>query len=215
MDNTQIIETYRRRAHSYNFDVKFFNLIGWRVNYYRKLAVNALSLKEGDTVVDLCCGTGLNFPHLYRAVGPQGTIIGVGLSAEMLKEVETQIHEQGWKNVSLVQSDAARYQFPEKLDGIITSYAITLIPEYDRIIQLGAIALRHKSRFVILDFKKPGRWPEWLAKVMVKLFIEPYGGSYELKDRHAWESLGKYLGLKEMQEFYLGSTYIATGENNL
>ena len=214
MDKTQIIETYRRRAHSYNFDVKFFNLIGWRVNYYRKLAVNAIKLREGDTVVDLCCGTGLNFPHLYQAVGPQGRIIGVDLSAEMLQVAERQVGEKGWENVSLVQSDATDYRFPEKINGIITSYAITLIPEYDQIIQLGAKSLYDQGRFVILDFKKPDTWPEWFAKLMVGLFIRPYGGTYAMKDRHAWESLEKCFSIKDMEEFYFGSTYIAVGEKN-
>jgi demethylmenaquinone methyltransferase/2-methoxy-6-polyprenyl-1,4-benzoquinol methylase len=47
---------------------------------------------------------------------------------------------------------------------------------------------------------------------MVTLFIKPYGGTYDLKDRHAWESLEKKLVLKDFKEFYFGSTYVATGE---
>ncbi len=208
----KIIEIYRRRASTYNNDVKLFNLIGWRVNYYRIIAVKSLNLKKGDTVVDLCCGTGLNFPHLYNAVGSEGKIIGVDLSDDMLKVAEKQVKEKGWKNFTLVESDAAKYQFPENSNGIVTSYAITLIPEFDAIIKTGSESLAKGGRFVILDFKKPTRWPDWLAKSMLALFIKPYGGTYDLKDRHAWESIEKYLKSKELKHFYWGSTYIATGE---
>lgn len=212
MNKEKIKEIYRKRAPAYNNSVKLFNLIGWRVNFYRIKAVDALNIKQGDIVVDLCCGSGLNFPHLQNAIGPEGKIIGVDLSADMLKVAEKQVKEKKWENITLINSDAAQYQFPKSINGIITSYAITLIPEYDSIITRGANALNKGGRFVILDFKKPESWPEWFAKLMVRFFIKPYGGTYDLKDRHAWESLGKYLKLNEFKEYYFGSTYIATGE---
>lgn len=212
MEKERIIEIYHKRAATYNSDVKFFNLIRWRVNLYRIVAIEALNLSKGHTVVDLCCGTGLNFPYLYAAVGPEGKIIGVDLSDAMLKVAEKQVKEKGWENFTLIQSDATNYVFPENLNGIITSYAITLIPEYDAIINRGSESLAKGGRFVILDFKKPASWPDWLAKFMLSIFIKPYGGTYDLKDRHAWESLAKYLRLNELKEYYFGSTYIASGE---
>lgn len=212
MDKEKIIKIYQKRASSYNSDVKLFNLIGWKVNYYRTIAVECLNLKQGDTIVDLCCGTGLNFPHLFNKVGPEGKVIGVDLSADMLKEAEKQIIKEGWKNFTLIQSDAAKYQFPKNINGIVTSYAITLIPEFDSIISVGSKSLTKGGSFVVLDFKKPDKWPEWFSKFMLTIFIKPYGGTYELKDRHAWESIKKYLKLKEFKEYYFGSTFIAIGE---
>lgn len=212
MNKEKIKEIYRKRAPAYNNSVKLFNLIGWRVNFYRIKAVDALNLKQGDIVVDLCCGTGLNFPHLQNAIGPGGKIIGVDLSADMLKEAEKQVNNKEWQNVSLVNKDAAKFDFPVKVDGIITSYGITLIPEYDAIIRSGVASLKSDGRFVILDFKKPENWPDWFAKLMIRFFIKPYGGTYDLKDRHAWESLEKYLKLNEFKEYYFGSTYIASGQ---
>lgn len=212
MDKESIKQIYRKRAPSYNNSVKLFNLIGWRVNFYRIKAVDALNLKQGDTVIDLCCGTGLNFPHLQSAVGPNGKIIGMDLSADMLKVAEKQVKEKKWENIILVNSDAAQYQFQKNINGIISSYAITMIPEFDSIINSCSDALGKGGRLVILDFKKPEGWSEWFSKLMLTLFIKPYGGTYDLKDRRAWESLEKYLRLTEFKEYYFGSTYIASGE---
>ena len=147
MNREKIVEIYRKRAPSYNSAVSFFNLIGWRVNHYRVDAVEALKLKKGNTVIDLCCGTGLNFPHLYNSVGPEGKIIGVDLSDEMLKEAGKLVTAKGWRNFTLVQSDAAEYRFPKNINGIVTSYAITLIPEYDVIISNGSKFIKDISRF--------------------------------------------------------------------
>lgn len=212
MGKSRIINVYQKRASTYNSDVKLFNLIGWRVNYYREIAVQLMNLKKGNTVIDLCCGTGLNFPHLYKAVGDEGKIIGIDLSAHMLNEGQKQVNKQGWKNVTLINADAAQFNFPKGINGIISSYAISLIPEYDAIIQAGSKSLTTGGRFIILDFKKPDKWPDWFSKLMVLLFIKPYGGTYEMKDRHAWESLEKYLHLVDFREYYSGSTYVATGE---
>jgi len=212
MDKENIKEIYRKRAPSYNFEVKLFNLIGWKANSYRNPAVDALNVKEGNCVVDLCCGTGLNFPHIEKKIGPTGKLIGVDLTDSMLKEAKKQVQQKGWKNVELVNKDATKYDFPKGVNGIITSYAITLIPEFDAVIKKGIDALKEGGRFVVLDFKKPKIWSEWFARFMINVFIKPYGGSYEMKDRHPWESLSKYSKIIEFREFYFGSTYIAAGE---
>ena len=73
---TQTRVLYRRRAPHYDWLVGLFRLAGARVSTYRRLAVEALSVSAGNTVVDLGCGTGGNFPWLERAVTASGRIVG-------------------------------------------------------------------------------------------------------------------------------------------
>lgn len=61
LNKDQIKELYVRRARNYNFTANLYYLIGFREYYYRKQAVKELNLKPGDTVVEIGCGTGLNF----------------------------------------------------------------------------------------------------------------------------------------------------------
>lgn len=53
---------YRKRAQHYDLAMWLYRLAGVRIDRYRRLTVQGLSLQRGDTVVDLGCGTGLNFP---------------------------------------------------------------------------------------------------------------------------------------------------------
>lgn len=79
LDRSEVIEVHRRRARRYDFTANLYYLIGFRLGAYRRAAVARLALRPGDTVVEVGCGTGLNFSLLERAVGTCGTIIGVDL----------------------------------------------------------------------------------------------------------------------------------------
>ncbi|MEW6721936.1 MAG: methyltransferase domain-containing protein [Candidatus Micrarchaeota archaeon] len=204
------VKIYSGLARNYDIDEKLLLLAGLRLGHYRRLAAGELRLRPGATVIDLGCGTGLNFPMLEQAVGPRGRIIGVDITKAMLGEAEKRVRRNGWKNVELVRSDMAGYEFPEA-DGILSTCAITLVPEYDDVIRKGSQALKPGGRFVILDFKKP-EWPGWLVGLAARLLVEPFGGDIGMASRHPWESLGRHLRLKAFREFYFGGMYIATGE---
>ncbi|MCC6555907.1 MAG: class I SAM-dependent methyltransferase [Polyangiaceae bacterium] len=72
----------------------------------RRRATEALSLRRDSVVLDLPCGTGQSFPHLVSAVGEGGEVIGIDLSAGMLREARRRIAAQGWNNAHAVLADA-------------------------------------------------------------------------------------------------------------
>ena len=82
---------------------------------YRKIAVESLRLKPGNTVLDLGCGSGLNFELLVQGIGAQGTLIGVDYSARMLARAQRKIDDHGWKNAFLIKKDARDLE-PQDLD---------------------------------------------------------------------------------------------------
>ena len=207
----EIARLYRKRARHYDFSANLYYLLGFREFAYRKKAVRALGLKRGDVVVEIGCGTGLNFRFLRQAVGSEGRIIGVDLTSEMLEEAAKRVAENHWSNVELVKSDAAMFQFPQPVDGVLSTFAITLMPEYDRIIQKGAAALRAGKKLVVLDFKKPDAWPRWLINLFVWI-TKPFGVSIDLTERHPWDSIHRHLSHVQWQELYFGSVYICVGE---
>ena len=159
------------------------------------------------------CGTGLNFPLLRKRVGPRGKIIGLDLTDAMLDAATARIAAQGWSNVELVKSDATAFAFPEAVDAILSTFALTLVPEFDEIVRNGALALRPGKRFVVLDFKRPSGWiMDKAAPLLAKLLTGPFGGTIEMASRKPWQSLDKYLSRVEFTNLYFGGAYIAAGE---
>lgn len=113
--------------------------------------------------------------------------------------------------MTLVESDAALYSFPDRAHAILSTYALTLVPSYDDVIRQGANALVPGGRFVVVDIKAPRSWPEPVLRAIVPLF-RPFSVTLDLRSRHPWESLAKYLNLVVMEERCLGTTSIAAGE---
>jgi ubiquinone/menaquinone biosynthesis C-methylase UbiE len=211
LDKKALTDLYRKRARHYNFTANLYYLIGFREMAYRRKAVESINLRPGDTVVEIGCGTGINFPLLEHAVGAKGKIIGVDLTDAMLVEAELRVRRNGWANVELLRSDAAEYAFPGKVDGIISTFALTLVPEFDRVVRNGCKALLPGNRWVVLDFKFPSGVLAPLAPVGI-FIMRPFGVQKELAERHPWESIRKYMTNTSMRELYGGFAYIAAGE---
>ena len=137
----EVLGVYRKRARRYDLTANVYYLLGFREWAYRKRAIAALGLRPGDTVVEIGCGTGLNFGLLEERIGPQGRLIGVDLTDAMLSRARERVRDKGWRNVELVECPAASFRFPPGIDGILSTFALTLEPEYDQVIERGAEAL--------------------------------------------------------------------------
>lgn len=214
LNKKQVRDLYQKRARHYDRAMWSYWLAGARVLQYRRIAVNALSCKPGDTVVDLGCGTGLNLPLLERAVGREGRIIGVDLSGAMLDRARERVSSAGWRNVELVQADMAEYEFPSKTAGILATFAITIVPEYDEVIRKGAGAIRPGGRMAILELKRPARWPEWLIRFGAWL-NKPFGVSLDYAQWRPRVSVRRHLKEVLYKEYYFGALYLSVGESPL
>jgi ubiquinone/menaquinone biosynthesis C-methylase UbiE len=145
LNKNQIRDLYRKRAGQYDLSANAYYLMGFREAKYRKMAVSRLQLAPGDTVAEIGCGTGLNFPYLLDAVGQSGRLIGIDLTDAMLTKAKERVRHNGWQNIELVQADAAAYEFPSGIDGAISTFALTLVPEYDEIIKRVSRASKNRS----------------------------------------------------------------------
>jgi demethylmenaquinone methyltransferase/2-methoxy-6-polyprenyl-1,4-benzoquinol methylase len=212
LDHAEIVEVYRRRAAHYDLTANLYYLIGFRLRAYRRAAVAQLRLQPGDTVVEVGCGTGLNFRLLEGVVGPTGRIVGVDLTDAMLAQARRRIEREGWRNVDLVACDAARYEFPGRVGGILSTFALMLVPEYESVIERGARALAPGRRWVVADLKIP-EWPgaRLCGRALVP-FCRPFAVTLDLAQRHPWESIARHMKNATVSPRFFGFAYIATGE---
>src|ERR1700759_3121048 len=96
-----LIETYRKKAKHYDITSRLYPAPGYPQRAQRLRAVRALGLRPGASVVDIACGTGLNFPLIEEAIGPEGRIVGVDLTDAMLAQAQGRIETNGWRNINL------------------------------------------------------------------------------------------------------------------
>ena len=211
-----VVETYQQRAPRYNLAVRLFDAFAWfgfNISGWRKQAISALNLKPGDTVVDIGCGTGLNFPLLYQAVTSNGKIIAVDLSDAMLDQARQAIAANKWTNVQLVCSDAAQFEFSSKVDAVVSAYTLTLVPDCGRVISNAIAALATGGRLVILDMSWPKYCPLWWRHVL--FFLRSYGVTADVLRRRPWKIVQK--SMKELlqdysqKQFWFGFFYLACG----
>lgn len=204
-------DVYDRNARFYDLAVWGYYLAGMPIRTWRRMAVTALNLRPGDTVVEVGCGTGLNFGLLQRAVGPTGKIVGIDISEGMLERARALVRDRGWQNVELVSGSVSNFEFPEGVGGIIAMGVLTYEPEFDKVIERGAKALSPGRRWVVLDYKMPGGWQRIFAPLFIALGSS-FGVSRDLMKRHIWEALERHLDNTQMRELYGGFVYIVSGE---
>jgi demethylmenaquinone methyltransferase/2-methoxy-6-polyprenyl-1,4-benzoquinol methylase len=184
----RLIATYRKKARHYDLTSRFYPAPGYPQRSQRLRTVQALSLRPGATVIDVACGTGLNFPIIEEIIGPGGQIVGVDLTDAMLAHARDRVRAHGWNNVSLVQSDAAEYAFPPRVDAIMSTYAMSQVPECARVIANGAAALSPGGHWAVLDLKVPDSTPAWLIRLGTGV-VRPHTSIDEWISRRPWDAI--------------------------
>jgi ubiquinone/menaquinone biosynthesis C-methylase UbiE len=216
MDRTRehLVETYRKKAKHYDITSRLYPVPGYPQRTQRLQAVRALRVRPGDTVIDMACGTGLNFRLLEKVVGPGGRIVGVDLTDAMLARAQDRIETNGWSNVSLVQADAAGFEFPAGANAILSTYAMTQVPECAEVIARGVKALSGGGRWVVLDLKVPGNTPGWLAQLGTAT-VRPFAAIDQWIMRRPWEAIRvamqEELTDLSWTELCFGTAFLAAG----
>lgn len=209
-----LIETYRKKAKHYDLTSRLYPVPGYPQRAQRLRAVQALDLRAGDSVIDIACGTGLNFPLIEGVIGPDGRIVGVDLTDAMLAQAQDRIATNGWSNVSLVQADAGDFDFPAGVDAILSTYALSQVPECAAVIAHGAAALSGGGRWVVLDLKVPDNTPGWVAQ-LVTAVVRRFASIDEWIMRRPWETIRSAMQeeLADLcwTELSFGTAFLAAG----
>jgi demethylmenaquinone methyltransferase/2-methoxy-6-polyprenyl-1,4-benzoquinol methylase len=209
-----LIETYRKKAKHYDFTSRLYPVPGYPQRAQRLRAVRALGLRPGDSVVDIACGTGLNFALLEELIGPHGRIVGVDLTDAMLARAQERIETNGWSNISLVHADAADFDFPTEVDAILSTYALSQVPECAEVIARGAAALSRGGRWVVLDVKIPASTPPWLERLGTAT-VRRFASIDEWIMRRPWEAIRAAMQAEladlSWTELFFGTAFLAAG----
>ena len=191
----------------YRFQARIYDQTRWAFLFGRRTAVGALHLRPGHSVVEIGCGTGLNFPLLVSAVGRTGLVIGLDASENMLARARRRIARHGWANVAVHAADAARLGLEIGFDAVLFSYSLAMIPRWEQALARAASLLKPGARLGVLDFGGFESWP-WPAGPIIKAWL---GLNHVQTRRPVERRMGELLDNVQCHRKLGGYYLIATG----
>jgi len=171
----------------------------------RKKAVEKLNLEKGDRVLEVACGTGLNFPLLEEKVGKQGKITGVDYVEEMIEASKKLVKRKSFKNITLIKKDAARLNIKEKFDAVLSTVGISAIPDHVSALKQIKKILKKDGTLVVLDGKKFDK-PMGFLNFLITLLR--WSKSFD-PNKEIIKDMKKIFNKVEIEKYFLGSVFIA------
>lgn len=211
----EVRETYARCAGTYDFFVRSLTL-GMESRLRRSL-VHRLALRPEDTVLDVACGTGLNFEAIQRSIGPGGRLIGLDLSSAMLSEAHKKVAAFGWDNVTLIQANAATLPQAGQVDAALCTFAIGLMPDPDSVVRGMVAAVRSGRSVLLADGHLAAGWHGLAMNPLVRWAGAPWVPA-AVRDQYwtgrPWETLKGLVRDFHYQEWLGGFLYVAWGRRD-
>ncbi|KAF3030676.1 hypothetical protein E8E15_010354 [Penicillium rubens] len=91
------------------------------------------NLREGETVIDLGSGGGIDVLLAAKKVGPRGKAIGVDMTKSMLELARKNAEKAGASNVSFVEASITSIPLPDATAScIISNCVVNLVPTVDK-----------------------------------------------------------------------------------
>jgi len=144
------------------------------------------TLSEGETVLDLGCGGGFDCFLAAQRVGPNGRVIGVDMTPEMVEQARDNARRMAASNIDFRLGEIEHLPVADaSVDVIISNCVINLSPAKSEVFREAFRVLKPGGRLAIADIVAIAAMPEQLAqdKEMVSSCI---GGASPVEDIKEW-----------------------------
>jgi demethylmenaquinone methyltransferase/2-methoxy-6-polyprenyl-1,4-benzoquinol methylase len=120
---------------------------------WNRKAVESTGLRPGERALDLACGTGSLTRDLAKRVGPDGYVLGVDFSREMLRVAQ----ERPAPNIEYRLGDATNLEGVEEdsFDTATIAYGARNVPDLDALFSEMARVVKPKGAVTCLEIARP------------------------------------------------------------
>jgi arsenite methyltransferase len=122
-------------------------------------------LKEGETILDLGSGAGIDIFLASIKVGPKGKGIGVDMTPAMVKKANALAVEKGYKNVEFRLGEIENLPVADNtVDTIMSNCVINLSPDKSRVFSEAYRVLKSNGKMVISDIVSEKQLPKAMVE---------------------------------------------------
>lgn len=121
-------------------------------------------IHDGDKVLDIGCGAGVDVIVAAKMVGPKGRAEGIDLTPEMAAKAEENLAKTYLENAEFQVASAEALPFADgRFDVVLSNGSINLVPEKLAALREAFRALKPGGRFMIADQILIGELPDDIA----------------------------------------------------
>ncbi len=152
---------YRYQRHIYDLTRKYY-LFG------RDRMIARLDVPRDGSLLEVGCGTGRNLLLAHRLY-PTARLYGLDISAEMLVSARANFRGKPTEPV-LAVADATTFTAGEfgvfGFDRVMISYALSMIPDWEKAIDASLAALKPGGSLHVVDFGQQEGLPGWFRRLL-------------------------------------------------
>ena len=138
---------------SYDRLSSFYDLLTVSERPYRRQALELLNVKANETLLEIGCGTGHSLLQAATAMGSEGRLIGLDLSAGMLKQAHGNLKESQSTAVSFIRGDGLQLPLAANCcDALFLSFTLELfdIQDQHRLLGESRRVLKENGRLALI-----------------------------------------------------------------
>jgi len=139
-------------------------------------------LREGEVVLDLGSGGGIDAFLAAKKVGPKGKVIGVDMTEEMIQLAKKNAEKMKAENVEFRLGEIEKLPLEDEVvDVIISNCVINLSPDKDKVFREAFRVLKPGGRMLISDVVTQGKLPEEIRENL-EMWAACVAGALDEKD---------------------------------